>query len=358
MRIAYVTPNYYPFIGGVEKLVQKISEEIAARGHEVEILTTGREVTENRPLSPVLVHRFPKSFVFYVSNSLTDYLIRNGHKYDIVQAHNFHTLIPLQSAYAKQKAAKKFPLVLMSHYHGKGSSRYSSLLLKSGRRFFSVNYRSANMILCHTEFEKDLLKSHFALPKSKMRIIPGGVDIAGIENSEPYVDAKKNLCVVSRLEKYKNIHLAIKAMSFLPEQYHLVIIGDGPYKPQLERLTGQLNLADRVTFKNFVRQGELYSWLKTCSLVLNLSDLESFGLTVIEGLAAGKPVVVNNRTALAELAKRFAGVTAINATQLNPRELARAIQRRAEIPLAEKPCLGAYTWGAVAEQLLDYYQTI
>lgn len=357
MRIAYVTPNYYPFIGGVEKLVQKISEVIAAKGHEVEILTTGRAGAAET-LNGVSIRVFPRSLAFYTSYGLTDYLKRHGHKYDIVQAHNFHTLIPLQSAYARQKAAKKFPLVLMSHYHGKGSSRCSSLLLKSGRRLFSTNYRSADMILCHTEFESDLLKSHFALPKSKMRIIPGGVDIAGIENSKPYVDAGKNLCLVSRLERYKNIHLAIKAMYFLPEEYQLVIIGDGPYKPQLKRITEQLGLADRVAFKDFVPLEELYSWLKTCCLVLNLSGLESFGLTVIEGLAACKPVVVNNRTALAELAKRFAGVTAVDAVRLNPRELARAIQLRAETPLAEKPCLGQYTWDAVAGQLLDYYQTI
>ncbi|MFX4262555.1 glycosyltransferase family 4 protein [Pelotomaculum propionicicum] len=357
MRIAYVTPNYFPFVGGVEKLVQKISEELAAKGHEVEIITTGRD-DATKTLNGVSIRSFPRSFPFYISYSLTDYLIRHGHHYDIVQAHNFHTLIPLQSAYARKKAAKKFPLVLMSHYHGKGSSRYSSLLLKSGRRLFSANYRSADVILCHTEFESDLLKSHFALPKSKIRIIPGGVDIAGIEKTKPYDDAGKNLCVVSRLEKYKNIHLAIKAMYFLPEEYHLVIIGDGPYKPQLQRITGQLGLVRKVTFKNFVPLMELYSWLKTCALVLNLSDLESFGLTVIEGLAAGKPVVVNNRTALAELAKRFDGVTAVDAAQLNPRELARAIQRRAETPLAEKPCLGQYTWKAVAEQLLGYYQSI
>lgn len=357
MRIAYVTPNYYPYVGGVEKVVQKISEEMVSKGHEVEILTTGL-TNATRSLNGVVINVFPKCFAFYLSNKLTDYLIRYGHKYDIVQAHNFHTLIPLQSAFARKKAVKKFPLVLMAHYHGKGKAPYSTLLLKGGRRIFSANYRSADVILCHTEFEKDLLKNHFDLPKSKMRIIPGGVDITGIESSEPFGDSKKNLCIVSRLEKYKNIHLAIKAMYFLPDDYHLIIIGDGPYKQQLKKITEQLNLAERVTFKSFVPLKELYRWLKSCTLVLNLSDLESFGLTVIEGLAAGKPVVVNNRTALAELARRFEEVTALNVAQLNPRELARAIQRRADTPLAEKPYLGEYTWKAVAEQLLGYYHSI
>lgn len=357
MRIAQITPKYYPHIGGVEKVVQRISEEMAAKGHEVEVFTTdGPAEVSREHLNGVTVSRFPKSLAFHYSRKLKEHLIKHGHQYSIIHAHNFHTLVPLLSAAARQKAAKKFPLVLQGHYHGKGKTAYTSFLLKCGRPTFRQIYSQANLFLCLTEFEKKLLKNHFKIPEKSIGIVPNGVNIEDIEAAETCQERNKDICIVSRLEKYKNVHLALKAIKCLPKEYHLTVIGDGPYKQTLIRLAEELNITERVSFLNFIPLQELYRRLKASRLVLNLSNLESFGLTVIEGLAAGRPVLVNNRTALAELAERFEGVAAVDAVRLSPLELAAAIREKAEKPLQTKPDLEAYKWGAIADRLLAYYE--
>ncbi|WXJ88635.1 hypothetical protein MTKAM_01940 [Moorella thermoacetica] len=99
---------------------------------------------------------------------------------------------------------------------------------------------------------------------------------------------------------------------------------------------------------------EVYRWYKTCDLVLNLSNLEAFGLNVIEGLAAGKPVLVNNKTALAELSQLFDGVTSVNACSLKPEELASYImQCITEQSISDD--LGEYKWEGIAQRYLRYY---
>ncbi len=355
MKIAQVTPRYYPNIGGVEKFVKKISEELVKKGHDVDVLTAdaqGKTFTES-DFNGVIIKRFPPSGPFHYSSALYNYLIINGKNYNLIHAHSFHTLLPLLCARAKEKG--DFKLVLMGHYHGKGRTPLTSFLLQAGRFWFARNYQKADLLLCHTEYEKKLLVDHFKLTETKIKIIPSGAAVDEIRSADPFAKTGKILLIVSRLEKYKNVHLAIRAMPYLPEDYQLVVIGDGPYRKQLERLAANLGMNSRVKFTGRLSDEEIYRWYKTCDLVLNLSDLEAFGLTVIEGLAAGKPVLVNDRTALGELARRFEGVTAVEVERISGTELAGAIRGRMKM----QHCiidLSEYKWDVIAERLSDYYK--
>lgn len=358
MRIVQVTPRYDPHIGGVEKFVQKISEELVKKGHEVKVLTADAQKKESisNALNGVTINRFFANGPFYYSRELYKYLITYGKEFDIVHVHNFHTLLPVLCAKAKE-AGQKFNLILMGHYHGKGSTPLTNILLKVGRNLFSLFYKQADFILCHTEYEKQLLIRHFQLKESMIRMIPSGVAVDEISKAVPFAKTGRILLIVSRIEKYKNIHLAIRAMTYLPGDYKLCIIGEGPYRRNLYNLATSLVLDGRVNFLGHLSNEEVYRWYKTCDLVINFSELEAFGLTVIEGLAAGKPVLVNNRTALSELARRFEGVTAVDAWRLSPHQLAKVIEKRVEGQFCT-PDLSEYKWEAIANKLENYYKTM
>lgn len=357
MRIAQVAPCYYPYIGGVEKVVQKISEEMVKEGHLVDVLTADSTQKDAKLLlNGVVIKRFPPSGPYHYSRMLYKYLKENGNIYDIIHAHSFHTLLPLLCVKALENG-RDFKLVLMGHYHGQGRTPFTSFLLQISRPVFAKVYKKAALVLFLTEYEKRLLRNHFHLDEYKTKLISNGVAIEEIKAAEPYCDLWRTLLIVSRLEKYKNIHIGIKAMSYLSDEYRLVIIGEGPYRPELEKLANKLGLIKRVIFINRLQNEEVFRWYKTCDLVLNLSSLESFGLTVIEGLAAAKPVLVNNRTALAELARRFEGVTAVDAEKMTSQELGAAIEKRINTQFST-PDLHEYRWNIIAERLIDYYQMI
>lgn len=359
MRIAQVTPRYHPCIGGLETFVRQVSEELAGRGHGVEVLTVdpSGKLPAVDVIGSVKVRRFRLSGPFSYSADLFRFLQEYGCHYDLVHAHNFHSLIPWLSVRARARAKRSYPLVLMGHYHGRGHTAVTAFLLRLGRGGFRYWYRQADFVLCHTFFEKRLLADHFGIPDSRIGIIPSGVAVEAIRHARPWEVNGDWICVVGRLERYKNIHLAVRAIPHLPGNYRLAVIGAGPYERALMNLAYRLGVADRVFFLGRLDTGQVFQWYRTGKLVLNLSELEAFGLTVIEALAAGRPVLVNNRTALAELAERFEGVTAVDVRGLAPPVLARLIVERARAPFVE-PDLEDYRWESVVDRLLGFYEKI
>ena len=98
--------------------------------------------------------------------------------------------------------------------------------------------------------------------------------------------------MASRLEKEKNINLAIEMMKELTYQYPkigMVIIGEGREKKKLENLAAKYNLQKNIIFEGW--QNDLISYYKTANVFLLTSLYEGYGLTIIEALACGCPVV-------------------------------------------------------------------
>lgn len=355
MRIVQVSPRYHPYIGGVETVVKQISEELVRQGHKVEVLTIdpGGRLQEVDELNEVIIRRFKPTGPYCYSKPLMKHLSENALQYDVIHAHNLHTFIPHMVVQAT-RAIKGTKLIVTGHYHGKGKTLLSTIFLRLYRPLIKGFLRQVDGITCVSNFEAGLIKKHFGIPENKIAVIPNGIMLEDIKKAKPFPVTGHHLLIVSRLEKYKNIHLAIRAMPYLPEDYRLVIIGEGPYRPHLEKLAANLNLKERVVFMGKLPNEEVYRWYKTCDLVLNLSNLEAFGLNIIEGLAAGKPVLVNNKTALAELSQLFDGVTSVNACGLKPEELASYImQCITEQSISND--LGEYKWEGIAQRYLRYY---
>ncbi|MCX5998333.1 MAG: glycosyltransferase [Chloroflexi bacterium] len=116
----------------------------------------------------------------------------------------------------------------------------------------------------------------------------------------------------------------------------------------------KLRLGDRVRLLSGLPDEAVHRWYKTCRLVVNLSSQEAFGITVVEGLAAGKPVLVNNRMALTELAGKFAAVHAVDAGRLSPEQMAREMARLCDVGVVPAD-LSAYDWDSIAAQMAEVY---
>jgi len=355
MNIIQVTSHYYPYIGGVEKVVQSISEEMVMNGHYVEVLTSDAKENsiKTEVINNVIINHFPSSFMFDYSNELYKYLLVNKTRIDIIHAHSFHTLLPYLACRAKSNIDCK--LVLTGHYHGRGRILFTNLLLKFGFPLFRNAYKRADIICCLTEFEKRSVIQDFNIDAGKTRIVPNAVASKDISIAEPFQKEGTILLIVSRLEKYKNIQYAIKALKYLEDKYILVIIGHGTYRDQLEKLVSESKLKSRVLLLGSLTDKDVFRWYKTCDLVLNFSSLESFGISVIEGLAASKKVLVNNKTALKELAEKFEDVSVIDIEKSSPNEIALKIK---EIVNMEKISneINEYNWRDITSKLLDLYE--
>ncbi len=127
-------------------------------------------------------------------------------------------------------------------------------------------------------------------------IIPNGVDHARYVPAERPVNTP-TLLVVARIEPYKRIDLILRALQTLipriPE-IRLLVVGAGSALEPLRQQAAQLRIAEHVTFTGFVDEPTKVRWMQQAALVVNASEKEGWGLTVLEANACGVPAVASD----------------------------------------------------------------
>ena len=105
--------------------------------------------------------------------------------------------------------------------------------------------------------------------------------------------------MVARFSEQKDQPTLIKAIKELPENVHLLLIGEGTLKQKNENLAKEIGVSDKVHFLGF--RNDVERILKTVDIVVLSSNWEGFGLAAAEGMAAGKPVIASKVEGLREI---------------------------------------------------------
>jgi glycosyltransferase involved in cell wall biosynthesis len=125
---------------------------------------------------------------------------------------------------------------------------------------------------------------------------------------------------VARLDDEKGGATLVRAMSLVTQPAHLALVGEGPREASWRTLAGTLGLQDRVHFLGI--RGDVEEILAAASVVVVPSEWEeAFGLAVIEGMAASRPVVVTRSGAMPQIV----GDAGLVVPKSDPRSLAKAI---------------------------------
>lgn len=224
--------------------------------------------------------------------------------------------------------------------------------------------RRADMI-CATSHT--LENSIQRLVNKKVEVVPFGVDMKEFRPGDrPEEKEEFRIGCVKSLEKIYNISSLIIAFSYLLQKYgsknlKLDIVGDGSERQNLEELAERLQLADAVTFRGSIRHSEIPSTLNTFDVFVNLSEYESFGVSVVEAMACQTPVVVSTAEGLREV---VAGGDCGNmAEPFNIGQIVYAIesyltdetQRRAVTGNAFHRVQRHYNWENNLEQMVGLY---
>jgi glycosyltransferase involved in cell wall biosynthesis len=101
------------------------------------------------------------------------------------------------------------------------------------------------------------------------------------------------VAVICRLVPHKRIDVLLRAFAqaFQGQPVHLNIGGDGKQRAAWERLAQQLNIAAQVTFLGALSREQVRDLIRRSHAVVSSSDVETFGVTLIEAMACGKPVI-------------------------------------------------------------------
>jgi glycosyltransferase involved in cell wall biosynthesis len=347
MKIAQVCPRYKPHIGGVETVVEEISRRLAAKGHDVSVITTDPSGTlpGQETIDGVRVFRFPSyapGDAYYLSLKLRDRLKKES--YDVVHAHGYHAFPALFAASCKARM-----LVFNPYYHGKGHTTFRNLLLKTYRTAGVKIFKKAGAVVCNSEFERGLVCRDFPAYCGKVRVISPGIDKREFAGLTPFPKDEKVLLYAGRLEEYKGVQHAVAALPYLPG-YRLVVIGRGPYKAGLVSQVEDAGLTGRVTFLEGLARGDLLRWYATADAFVMLSSFESYGITVAEALMAGTPCVVAKASSLGEFAD--GGLCRGIDLPVSPERLAGEIARLTKVPYGKE----IPDWDDVAARMLAVYR--
>lgn len=209
---------------------------------------------------------------------------------------------PFETAVAGWFLARKFKLPLQIQIHTDFLNRYfweESILNKIRVIIGQFLVKQADCIRVVSERIKHSLGRIDADLKKKCTILPIFVDTEKIRNTaaifnvhEKYPQFSFIILVASRLEREKNIVWAVEIMRELTTRYPktgMLIVGEGKEKDGLKRLVKKYNLENNVLFEGW--QNDLISYYKTANVFLSTSLYEGYGLTIIEALSCGCPVV-------------------------------------------------------------------
>ncbi len=212
---------------------------------------------------------------------------------------------PFLTAMVGVSLKKRYNLSLEIQLHTDiGSPNYAKTVGNKIRKALALSYLpKADSIRVVSNRIRDYLVKTLGIDESKITVRPIVVDIELIQNTpiiknsdlrEKYPRFDKIILMVSRLEKEKNIKMAIQAfgevLKIMPKA-GLIIVGDGSEKSNLKSQISKLELTESVVFKPWANRETLVSYYKTADLFLNTSFFEGYGMTLVEAKAAGCRIV-------------------------------------------------------------------
>jgi glycosyltransferase involved in cell wall biosynthesis len=358
MRIAQVTPSYDPRIGGVETHVRRLAQGFADAGEQVTVITcrfAGAPAQEWD--GKVRVLRFPLAFRsrnYPISPAMFRYLKSQAGDFDIVHGHNYHSIV------GHAAAGTRLPFVFTPHYNATGHTWFRTRLHRLYRRVGARQFAAADAVICVSDAEREALTRDFPGAAAKMVTIPNGTDPRlpaaghGADRAETPV-----LLTVGRLERYKNVDLVIDAFRALPSEATLVVVGDGPDRPRLERHVRATGPGGPVQFAGRVPDPVLDDLFARASVVTSASDHEAFGLTLAEGLACGARVVASAIPAHADLARRAgAGSPVALVDPRNAREFTDALETSLRAGRIAAGDVALPSWAEIVRNTRELYSRL
>ena len=357
LRISLVSPGFPPQLGGIEVVVGHLAEELCGHGHQVTVYAQ-RPRGSSFPVShDYSVRRFAdwnRSGQFPVAPGLARALWRDRGSLEVIHAHSFHAAPAMMAA-----TVPKVPLVFTPHFHAVGHTRAASALHTVYDPLAKLLFRRADKVTCNSVAESELLLRRYPSVERRLSVVPPGVDTQALLAAEPFQTDRPIVLVAGRLEAYKRVDTAIRAFAAMREDAQLVICGAGSHRPALERLTSELGIVGRVSFRGQVSDRELRRWQRTATATLSLSAREAFGLVLLEAAVAGSRVVASDIPAHAELAHRLAHVDAPMAV-VTPDVAAAAAALDSQVEMGRLTMLPdqSFGWSAMARRFEAIYRSV
>jgi len=362
MKIGLVCPYIYPGSGGVAQHVLHLYENLRLRGHDVRIITAShgpQRASEGDILRigvgfsvPLNGSRGTLTFSPRYLGQVRDLLARE--RFDVLHLHE--PFVPFLSLFLLRESHS----VNVATFHA-----YAG---------FSPSYELGSRVMeghaarLHGRIAVSAAARHFIdrFFPGDYKVIPNGVDVPYFARAVPlarWQDGTSNVLFVGRHEPRKGLLDLLKAHRILRRTGHenrLLVVGSGPQEREARRYVATRGL-QAVEFLGRVSDAEKAQLLRTADVFASpATGGESFGIVLLEAMAAGAPIVASDIHGYKGVVRR--GREGLLVPPHEPKELATAIARlldepdlRASMSEAGRARAEAFSWPRVTAKVEDYY---
>jgi glycosyltransferase involved in cell wall biosynthesis len=314
LRIAHLTATFPPYPGGAGNTAFRFARDQAALGHRVEVFTAPAPGDPPDPGAAV-VHRI-RPLLAFGNAPLIPSLGRVG-GFDVVHLH-YPFIFGAELTLLGRLRRRRRSQALLVHYKNRllGEGPRGALFAAYEHSVAPLLIRAADRVCVlsrdHAESVPYLRRTDVREPQ-KLIEMPNGVDAELFSPGETKLRDRLGIpaeafvaafvATLDRAHHFKRLDVAIEGVARLDDpRVHLVVAGGGELLPGFRAAAASAGIADRVHFLDAVPHSELPGVLRAAdAFLLTTEPPESFGIVLIEAMAAGLPV----------LATEYPGVRAV-----------------------------------------------
>ncbi|HVH67323.1 MAG TPA: glycosyltransferase family 4 protein [Gemmatimonadales bacterium] len=365
MRIALVAEDYYPQLGGVPEHVHNVALQLNRWGHTATVVTSHMGAHPDADF----VRRVGRSRVIYanggVSRVTTGWRLRRrleevfrAGRYDIVHVHG--GLAPTLGL-AAPLAAWRAAIPVVATFHSWFARSIGCRVFRRPLQKF-LDRHAATIAVSRPVVEANSRYFH-----ADWEIIPNGVDTDffrpnGRESADAPPDAPR-LLFLGRIEPRNGLGTLLDAMPRILARYPkavLTVAGDGPWRGYYERRARELGASVRFVGQVFTDRPAYYG---SADLYLCPTTIASFGVTLLEAMACGTPMIVSDNVGFRSVIA--GGSEAMMIPKDDPAAWAEATiallgdpARRAAMGRAGRRKAALFAWPRIAQQELAVYERV
>ncbi len=385
LNVLQIVPSVSLVYGGPSQMALGLSKSLAAQGANVTILTTNANGDNGQNPLDVPLNQFLHQDGYQIcyfncspfrrykfSLDLLKWLAQNADRYDVAHIHALFS--PVSSSSAAVARVRNLPYILRPL----GTLDPADLKKKKQlKRLYAgvleaPNLKGAAAVHFTSDQEAKISQRFGAVTRDW--VIPLGVELPAADSTDIRTHYglptdRPLVLFMSRIDPKKGFDLLLPALEDLLAElpFHLVIAGANPQDPQYEAQIRQQiqasGLAAQTTWMGFVTGALKTQLLRAADLFVLPSYYENFGIAVAEAMLAGVPVVISDQVHIwPQIAQAEAGwICRCDRTDLVQQlraALTQPDQRQQRGQNAHRYAREHYSWDAIAQQMLQAYQTI
>jgi len=287
--------------------------------------------------------------------------IAKKERFDVIHAHDWLSFL----AGVEAKKVSDKPLILHMHateFDRTGGQGVNQEVYDIER----MAMERADGIIAVSNFTKQKIVQHYGIPADKIQVVHNGIDECDYENIfDKLSDLKKNgqkiVLFAGRITIQKGPEYFIRAAKRVLEHQPNVLFlvaGSGDMERQMMLEAAHLGISDRVMFIGFLRGDDLNAAYRAADLFVMPSVSEPFGITPLESIIAGAPVLISKQSGVAEVLTHALKVDFWDTEDMANKILGVVSHRSLKETLwgNSREEIRKINWDAASKKCIDYYE--